>query len=304
MKRHTILTAFILCCLSVLGQTQEAFSWPDKEIWPESPKAATIREVTSPRPALLTGAAEFSVPLYALNAEGLTLPFEFRYHSNGVRVDDDPCPWGYGWTLSPTIRISRRIIGRPDGIFTPADLEKERLTHNECYHAMTDSLIDYTTENPRRFPSFYTDPAPDIFTVQLPGRQFTVIFRKNANGYEAVTAGNEEYRVEPDSLLTSFRVTDPQGIIYNFNVGGEYSISPIFLTEWLLGSIELPSGRKVTFSYIDCVSATHNIQNLVPKTYSVVVGSAPPRRATRWFSRIPISREANTCRQWNSRARK
>lgn len=114
----------------------------DKNIWPESPHAATVREVTSPQPALLTGAAEFSVPLYSMDAEGLTLPFNFRYHSNGIRVLDDPYPWGYGWSLTPCIRMSRQIIGRPDGLFKSVlDCNDYGETLNHCiaFHCMNDS---------------------------------------------------------------------------------------------------------------------------------------------------------------------
>ncbi|MBP3537212.1 MAG: hypothetical protein J6J93_06685 [Muribaculaceae bacterium] len=84
--RHLALILFLI--FSVLcpqAQTDEAYSWSDKGVWPESPKAATIREVTTPLPALLTGAAEFSVPLHTLVAEDFTLPFQFRYHATGMK---------------------------------------------------------------------------------------------------------------------------------------------------------------------------------------------------------------------------
>ena len=268
MRSFFLFITLLFCHLCSLAQSEGAFSWPDKGVWPESPQAATIREVTSPLPSLLTGAAEFSVPLYSLEAEDFVLPFTFSYHSNGIRVNDDPCPWGYGWTLSPSIRISRRIVGRPDGLFTPANRDKAVLSHNECYHAMTDSVLDLSWAKPRKFPEFYTDPAPDIFTVQLPGKQFSVIFKESDSGYEAVTAACSEYRIETNEFLTWFRITDPRGYIYTFDVEGEYSQSPVYRTEWLPGSIELPSGHKILFSYIDCNSATHNMAKHLPKTYS------------------------------------
>lgn len=275
MRYIALFITLLLSCLCSRAQTDEAFSWPDKGVWPESPKAATIREVTSPLPSLLTGAAEFDVPLYTLEAEDYSLPFQFRYHSNGIRVTDDPCPWGYGWTLSPSIRISRRIIGRPDGLFTPV-FDKSFLSHNECYHAMTDSLLDLSWGKPRLYPDFYTDPAPDIFTVQLPGKTFSVIFQKSGNRYEAVTAGCDEYKVESNDFLTWFRITDPAGNIYTFDVEGEYSQSPVFCTEWLPGSIELPSGNKIRFSYIECNSATQNMPDLSPKSYRFIKGDNNP----------------------------
>ena len=240
MKNLAITIALMLSAFTATAQSGEAFTWTDKEIWPESPTAATMREVTSPRPALVTGAAEFSVPLYTLDAEGLSIPFEYRYHSNGIRVDDDPCPWGHGWTLSPSIRLSRRILGRPDGLFTSV-ADKASLSHNECYHAMTDSVLDLGATT---FPSFYTDACPDIFTVQLLSGQFSFMFRDG----KAITACKDEFRIEADSTLTEFTVTDPYGYVYKFNVAGEFSIARAFTTEWFPSTITCPSGRKVVFS--------------------------------------------------------
>ncbi|MDE6854114.1 MAG: hypothetical protein K2J38_03560, partial [Muribaculaceae bacterium] len=260
MKNLAITMALMLSAFIAAAQSGEAFTWTDKEIWPESPTAATIREVTSPRPALVTGAAEFSVPLYTLDAEGLSIPFEYRYHSNGIRVDDDPCPWGHGWTMYPSIRLSRRILGRPDGLFTPV-ANKPYLTHNECYHAMTDSVLDLSATT---FPSFYTDACPDIFTVQLPSGQFSFMFREG----KAITAGKDEFRIEADSTLTEFSITDPYGYVYKFDVAGEFSMARAFTTEWFPSTITCPSGRKVTFTYRDYKSYYRNLSHPAPRVFS------------------------------------
>lgn len=164
MKVIRYIIAIVIWFVSMTAQADNnAFSWVEKGVWPESPRAATIREVTSPKPAMLTGAAEFSVPLYTLDAEGLQIPFVYRYHSNGIKIEDDPCPWGYGWSLMPSIRISRRIVGRPDLSFARLKSSAEKLSNAECFYSMTDSLLD---QSPGYHPKLL-DPAPDIFTVQL-----------------------------------------------------------------------------------------------------------------------------------------
>lgn len=117
MRAVGLVIAFILCNLCSMAQTDGAYSWPDKGVWPESPKAATIREVTSPLPALLTGAAEFTVPLYSLEAEGMTLPFEFRYHSNAPADSTDAdfsTEYAYDILSRPT-SIKRRGVVDIDG---------------------------------------------------------------------------------------------------------------------------------------------------------------------------------------------
>ena len=165
MKSGLYLLCLLYAFSMFIATAQAGSAWTDKGVWPESPAAATIREVTTPRPALLTGAAEFSIPLHTLSAEGLSLDFTMRYHSNGVRVNDEPCPWGYGWSLMPCIRMSRRIIGRPDGLFeSVAELPFDSVnTHWMAYHCMTDSCLDKAAV--KKHSDFYLDTAPDIFTA-------------------------------------------------------------------------------------------------------------------------------------------
>ena len=256
MKSGLYLFCLLYAFSMFVATAQAVAAWTDKGVWPESPAAATIREVTTPRPALLTGAAEFSIPLHTLSAEGLSLDFTMRYHSNGVRVNDEPCPWGYGWSLMPCIRMSRRIIGRPDGLFeSVAELPFDSVnTHWMAYHCMTDSCLDKAAV--KKHSDFYLDTAPDIFTVQLPDKQFSFIY---AYG-RFVTAGCDEYRIESDSLMRKFTITDPRGFIYSFDVEGEYSEAPQWLTEWYPSAVICPSGRKIQFSYIDCDKHVRNEQ--------------------------------------------
>lgn len=92
--------------------------YPELNVWPESPQARAIRQVMMPTPAMATGACEFSVPLYTIDVEGFQIPISLQYRTNGIRPEDDPMPIGYGWVLTPPMRISRQIIGRPDECFT------------------------------------------------------------------------------------------------------------------------------------------------------------------------------------------
>lgn len=259
MKKLFFLIIATLLCFFTVSADESQFAWLDKGVWPESPQAATIRAVTAPQPSMLTGAAEFSVPLYTLQAEELSIPFEFRYHSNGILVSDDPCPWGHGWTLSPMIRLSRRIVGRPDGYFELlSDHLSERGTsfpdHSECFYSMTDSLVlfEATQED-----SKLLDTGHDIFTAQLVGHQFSFIY----DGGQFITASNQEYRISFNRTDYTFSITDPRGFVYNFDVAGEYTKTKLFCTEWFPSSITCPSGRKVEFSYIDCDAHVRNEQS-------------------------------------------
>lgn len=62
--------------------------WPDRQVWPESPRAAQLRQVMMPTPGLLTGAVEFEIPIYTIETEGVSIPISLKYRSNGIKVDD------------------------------------------------------------------------------------------------------------------------------------------------------------------------------------------------------------------------
>ena len=113
----TILAVILLMPLSGKGQGVPQIRVPETNLWPESPRAWAFRKVMTPTPALATGAAVFSVPLYTVDVKGFTLPISLSYRSNGVRPNDEWLPVGYGWSLLPVLRVNRRIVGRPDGYF-------------------------------------------------------------------------------------------------------------------------------------------------------------------------------------------
>ncbi len=84
------------------------------DIIPPAPTAATVVEQQMPRPSLLTGAVDFALPLYTVEVDGFSLPISLQYHTNGIKVYDDPGLLGYGWSLLPALRVTRTIMGRPD----------------------------------------------------------------------------------------------------------------------------------------------------------------------------------------------
>jgi hypothetical protein len=154
---------------------------------------------------MLTGAAEFNVPLYDLNIEGLDLNFILNYHSNGIKVDSDPAPVGYGWTFAPAFRITRQIMGRPDELFPfVGNDDASTFDNNKCYRALTDSgtvLIATLGEHPRY------DSEHDIFTIHMPNKSITAIW----NNGEFLSRGASDYRIAGTNNLSEITVTDPYG---------------------------------------------------------------------------------------------
>ncbi len=204
-------------------------------VWPESPQAKQIREVTMPAPALSTGASTFSVPLYELEVEGVKIPFTLNYRSNGIRLDDNPFPIGYGWTFSPPLRVCRQIMGRPDERF-----QFIGDCFGDDYMTAFGAATTYDSGSISRY-----DAEHDIFTIYLLDKTLTVI----RDGTDFIGVACSEYRITGDDKLSYIRVTDPRGLIYNFSLQGDFCGDEGYPTAWMLTSLKLPSGREVTFEW-------------------------------------------------------
>lgn len=223
--------------------------WPERNVWPESPQAKSIRQVMMPSAGLLTGACEVSVPLYTIEVEGLKIPVSLQYRSNGIRVDDEPQPIGYGWVLTPPLRISRQIMGRPDECcnFIAEDgresidgSESDDRLYMKAYGCVTDTGL----ENPDFHNELY-DTEYDIYTVYLPDATLTMVYKDGT--LKGVNC--DEYKVECGERLSSIKVTDPTGIIYKFTEKGEFVDLSTMLSEWMLTSITLQSGTEIKIDW-------------------------------------------------------
>lgn len=231
-----------LTALSVKVASNE-IPLPEQNVWPESPQAKDIRQVMMPTPAIVTGACEFSVPLYTIDVEGFKLPFSLQYKSNGIKPDDDPQPIGYGWVLTPPLRISRQILGRPDEYFTfvgdqgSSFVDEDNDNGYKCLtmHGVTNEML-YT--------DFY-DTEHDIFTIYLLDNTLTLVYDNGV--FKGVNC--DEYVIECGRLLSYISVTDPSGNIYKFGTSGEYIDYPNMRTEWLLTSITLQSGSVINIDW-------------------------------------------------------
>lgn len=210
---------------------------PEQDVWPQAPQAYNFNEVRMPTPDLATGAVNLSIPLYTIQAEDLSIPLELRYRSNGIRVDDAPYPVGYGWTFTPSLRITRTVLGRPDGKYEfVGDRSPSDIDHATAHRCMVNkSFLGKSTG---------LDAERDIFTINLAGISFNGILEDGV----IRTPGHEEYKVKAASDLSSITVTDPFGRVWTFSKAGAQWMASDTI-EWGLTSIKLPSGRLLQFTW-------------------------------------------------------
>ena len=268
IRRLVLLAGVMLATATVRGEV--SVPWQESGVWPESPQARAIRQAEMPAPAMLTGACEFDVPLYTLSVGDVSLPLSLHYRSNGIRVDDDPQPVGYGWTLSPALRVSRQIMGRPDELFRPrgteiindyeTDFRSVVMDAEATNAAMRDSLKRYDAEH-------------DIYTVYLLDATLTLVRDWESGTFHGVAC--DEYTITADRALQAIRVTDPRGRVYEFSTPGEYTDERINRTEWLLTSLTLTTGERIDFSWFAFDHIAHGQSFFGPKT--VIYGNAGPQ---------------------------
>ena len=234
--RIIFIWALVLMNAEGLGAASPV-TQPEQDVWPQAPQAYKFNEVKMPTPDLATGAANLSIPLYTIQAEDLSIPLELRYRSNGIRVDDDPYPVGYGWTFTPSLRITRTVLGRPDGKYEfVGDRAVSEIDHATAHRCMVNKNFLHKSTG--------LDAERDIFTINLAGISFNGILEDGV----IKTPGHEEYKVKAASDLSSITVTDPFGRVWTFSKAGAQWMASDTI-EWGLTSIKIASGKTVTFGW-------------------------------------------------------
>lgn len=238
----------IAALLASFAAAAQTYITPVKsDLMPPTPQSAKPVEYQMPQPAMLTGAVDLSIPLYTIHAGNFSLPVYLQYHSNGIKVMDDPCPNGYGWGLMPALRATRTILGRPDELF-----EFKQYHHGEDATAYGFQCMVNPNAKSTLYPERY-DSHHDIITFSLPGKNITRIIDLS-NGCPEFRGGNDkEYSVCADNMLDYITVTGPDGTKYVF--GAPYEHQPTnwnstgIRTCWALNEIITISGHKITLHW-------------------------------------------------------
>jgi hypothetical protein len=99
------LTALMTLCV----QSQEL-----PTIIPPSPEAASLGKFTEVPVSHYTGVPNISIPIYTINAKGISIPIGLSYHARGIQVGEMPSKVGLGWALSYGGSMSRQIRDNAD----------------------------------------------------------------------------------------------------------------------------------------------------------------------------------------------
>ena len=246
MKKAILSIVSILAV--VLGAASQNYVTPVRsDITPPTPQSAAIVAVQNPTPDLMTGAVNVSVPIYTISENGVELPISLQYHTNGIKVFDDPAPVGYGWSLMPALRATRTVMGRPDELYefsgSPTNYDDVTEWEYMCITSPTNPSINCNER---------LDSEHDIFTIALPTASITRILDNNDGKMEFIGAGDDEYKVTADSKLNNITVTDPYGNKFIF--GGYYEHyqeggGKFVSTAWALKKIVTDNGDSIDLKW-------------------------------------------------------
>lgn len=238
MKSVILLYTLALLQISSYAQVNSF----NKDIIPPSPSSFVYKKIEPQAPSLVDGSVRLSIPLYNLVYSNISIPFSLEYHSNGIKVYDDPSPCGYGWIFSPGLRITRTIMGRPDEQY------KWKTSSNgtmDDYTFLRSGISDDRSSIPN---NSLVDTQHDIYNIILWNNHYTFILKRVDNQLKAITQGNNLKIIVYENPMC-FEVTDENGTKYYFKDYTEYIDTPRYTTAWMLQKIILINGDNIIFEW-------------------------------------------------------
>jgi hypothetical protein len=239
---------------------------------PPSPVAASLMKFSDVPVSPYTGATNISVPIYTIEARGISVPVSLNYHSGGIHLKEEAGPVGLGWAMNAGGAISRTVVGQDDitsSYFVPdvprvmGNMEPHPYVGSTLgnygydffcnYKVYTDiDTVDFwpaLTRGPQVF-----DLESDIYSFNFLGRSGKFIITRD---HTVIMQQQENISITFDMGFNAFTITDEQGNKYYF-AEKEYSDvgSQDYLSAWYLSKITTQLNDTVSFNYLSGVYNT------------------------------------------------
>ena len=245
MQKRLLYILILFCFAATQTARADYMTSMRQDIVPPSPTSSCFAKYMAQQPNMVSGAVRIDIPIYTIKAFGFEIPISISYFSNGIKVNDDPYPCGYGWTLLPGLRITRTVMGRPD----------EEVPSNRFYYEPTENcgyeFFRNCVSDDLSFRDSKIDTEHDIFSLNLPNTSCTFLLVNESNGYRAIHNADDMLRFDLSSFPSSITVTDGQGTQYLFSGETSYCEQPNWrscpITAWALKEITLDNGEKFSF---------------------------------------------------------
>lgn len=255
LKYTLLVLVMIISMMKVNGQNYQS------NVIPPDPVSAQFQKYLGYPVSYATGIPQINIPLYTMEASGVSIPFSLSYHASGIKVNQHQGVIGLGWSLFPGFKITRTIMGNPDDLFPTSTLDN-------LYQGLNsfDYLLDMTPVYSRGVNgdlsggiSARHDGQYDIFSIYLPNLNATFVLEWINGTLKATTIPQSSLKIELVGLdsqghFSTFKVTDSNGVVYIFGSTNEYteysgdgSLGP---SSWFLSEIDPPgSNNSIFFNY-------------------------------------------------------
>ncbi|MBK8786985.1 MAG: hypothetical protein IPN43_10955 [Chitinophagaceae bacterium] len=195
----------------------------------------------------LTGTANATIPICNVSVGDLSASVALSYNATGIKVEDYDNSFGLGWRLIADASITRQVKGFPDdveyqsdpsysvikgwlksGNSAPQTIQGTSLFSNDNNSSTCNDEIADAATIANNF-SYMYDTEPDVFYISAPGLSCSFVFDATTN-HIIKTIPYRDYKIvyTTDSYgrITTFTVTNENGIKYYFNIGGfiEHSV--------------------------------------------------------------------------------
>jgi len=204
--KKTVLLAIVLFLYIQSAFSQENKFFPD--YFPVSPQAATFGKYLDLPVDLSTGRINHQIPLYSISEGGVTVPVSLSYNYSGLMADEKSSTTGLGWSLMAGGIITRKVNGKPDeiGYLNGSGQIVYNFVNGNLTNGEISTLITQSGTGSM-------DTEPDKFFIMANGLSSTFYINHEGN---VVFFPDSDLKVEYESYLTSFTVTDTAGNKYVF----------------------------------------------------------------------------------------
>ncbi|WP_027375674.1 RHS repeat domain-containing protein [Kaistella palustris] len=269
-----IITAFLLVILS----TSELFAQgippapitKTIDMFPKTPDVAALTKHIDIPPGNFTGVANFTIPIYTINIDGVKIPIELLYTTTGIKVGEIASRVGLGWALSTGPSLTRQVIGSLDNTTEkPVFQNINQIPFMCAYDYNTGS---YSFNSPCGIAlsalGYYPylqpinpDSNPDIFSYNLVDSSGRFIL--DYNGIAGIPMPYNLTKITPllyYGKINGMKMVDEKGVVYKFkddivtNALRNTSTCNLFNEEDAVPNMKLDtittlSNRKIIYNY-------------------------------------------------------
>jgi|GEM_PF-1527448 len=226
---------------STLVGAQKAY---DPQILPPSPEAFSFTRYGNLPVGLISGTAQYNLPVYTIKSGALAHNMGLNYATNGVKVDEVAGREGTGWVLKTGGVIRRTVLGRPD----------ENGTRTFFHGTAGDNAAFYDFVRQASYSAY--DFQPDEYFFDVDGLSGKFLKGEDGKFKQLSASANKIEQYGYGFLITAANGTkyyfEAGDVTLGYNENESYEIGqePIpATTSWFLTKIKSPTGDSIKFNY-------------------------------------------------------